>query len=207
MSVSKKSERLIKVQIVAATNNRHKLSEIRSLIEPDLHILSLEEIGCNEELPETMETLEGNSLQKACYVYERYHLPCFADDTGLEVDALAGAPGVYSARYAGEQKNSDDNINLLLKNLAGKRNRRARFRTIITLLGIDGSHTFEGQLSGIVLTGRRGSAGFGYDPVFQPDGFTKTLAELTMDEKNSISHRGSAISKLVDFLKHKSAGK
>lgn len=204
MSVSKKSEQPIRVQIVAATNNLHKLSEIRPLIEPDFRILSLHDIGCHEELPETMETLEGNSLQKASYVYERYHLPCFADDTGLEVEALDGAPGVYSARYAGEQKNNDENIDLLLRNLDGKGNRRAQFRTIITLLGIDGLQVFEGALSGSILSGRRGSAGFGYDPIFQPDGFTKTLAELTMDEKNSISHRGRAISKLVDFLKHKS---
>jgi XTP/dITP diphosphohydrolase len=207
MSVSKKSERPTKVQIVAATNNLHKLSEIRPLIEPDFRILSLEDIGCHEELPETMETLEGNSLQKASYVYDRYHLPCFADDTGLEVEALDGAPGVYSARYAGEQKNSNDNIDLLLSNLAAKGNRHAQFRTIITLLGIDGRHVFEGILSGTILSGRRGSAGFGYDPVFQPDGFTRTLAELTMDEKNSISHRGRAISKLVAFLKHKSSAR
>ena len=201
MSASQKSERPIRVQIVAATNNQHKLSEIRPLIEPDFRILSLEDIGCHHDLPETKETLEGNSLQKASYVYERYHLPCFADDTGLEIEALHGAPGVYSARYAGEQRNSDDNIDLLLTNLSGAKNRRGQFRTIITLLGIGGTHIFEGVLRGVILEERRGAAGFGYDPVFQPDGFSKTLAELSMEEKNRISHRGLAVAKLVDFLK------
>jgi XTP/dITP diphosphohydrolase len=207
MSASQKSERPIRVQIVAATNNQHKLSEIRPLIEPDFRLLSLEDIGCHDELPETKETLQGNSLQKAAYVYERYQLPCFADDTGLEIEALQGAPGVYSARYAGDQKNSDDNINLLLKNLSGSKNRRGQFRTIITLLGIGGTRIFEGVLRGVILEERRGSSGFGYDPVFLPDGFTKTLAELSMEEKNRISHRGLAIAKLVDFLKQHSGRK
>ncbi len=170
------------------------------MIGPDLRILSLREIGCEVDLPETTDTLEGNSLQKAQYVFDHYELPCFADDTGLEVDSLNGAPGVYSARYAGEQRNSDDNISLLLKNLAGNKNRRARFRTVITLLGFGDALFFEGIISGTILTERHGTGGFGYDPVFQPDGFSKTMAEMTMDEKNRISHRGQAVQKLVTYL-------
>ena len=188
-------------QIVAATNNEHKISEIRPLVEPDFRILSLQEIGCFDELPETQQTLEGNSLQKASYVYERFRIPCFADDTGLEVEALDGAPGVFSARYAGEQKNSEDNVALLLRNLAGKHNRKARFRTVITFIGLEGIRTFEGTLNGIILEQGRGSSGFGYDPVFLPDGFTNTLAEMTLKEKNRISHRGRATRELVAFLK------
>ena len=189
-------------QIVAATNNQHKISEIRPLVEPDFRILSLGEIGCFDELPETQTTLEGNSLQKASYVYDHFHLPCFADDTGLEVDALNGAPGVFSARYAGEPKNSEDNIALLLKNLSGIHNRQARFRTVITLIGFDGMiKTFEGSVHGVILEQGRGSMGFGYDPVFLPDGFTKTMAEMTREEKNLISHRGRATRALVAWLK------
>lgn len=171
------------------------------MIEPDFRILSLDEIGCHEELPETENTLEGNSFQKASYVYKHFHLPCFADDTGLEVEALNGSPGVLSARYAGEQKNSEDNVALLLKNLSGKSNRKARFRTVITVIGLDGVRKFEGIVNGLILHHKRGSAGFGYDPVFQPDGYTKTMAEMTLAEKNLISHRAMAVKKLVDYLK------
>jgi XTP/dITP diphosphohydrolase len=188
-------------RIVAATNNQHKISEIRPLIEPDFRILSLEDIGCHEELPETQQTIEGNSLQKASFIYDHYHVPCFADDTGLEVEALNGAPGVYSARYAGEQKNSADNIELLLKNLQGKQNRNARFRTVITLIGLNGVQYFEGIVNGAILQERRGALGFGYDPVFKPDGLNRTMAEMTLDEKNEISHRALAIKKLVSYLK------
>lgn len=188
-------------QLVAATNNQHKLSEIRPLIEPDFRILSLHDIGCTEELPETKDTLEGNSLQKAAYVFDRYHLRCFADDTGLEVEALNGAPGVYSARYAGAQRNSEDNIALLLKELSGKKNRQARFRTVITLIGRGEHQVFEGVVTGMILEKRSGTAGFGYDPVFQPEGFSRTMAEMSMDEKNRLSHRGLAVSKLVKYLK------
>jgi XTP/dITP diphosphohydrolase len=170
-------------------------------VEPDFRILSLEEIGCFDELPETQTTLEGNSLQKASYVYDHFHLPCFADDTGLEVNALNGAPGVFSARYASEQKSSADNIALLLKNLHGKSDRHARFRTVITLIGVDVIKTFEGSVDGVILEQQRGSSGFGYDPVFLPDGFTKTMAEMTMEEKNLISHRARAVRKLVAWLK------
>jgi XTP/dITP diphosphohydrolase len=189
-------------RIVAATNNQHKLSEIRPLIEPDFRILSLEDIGCYQELPENQDTLEGNSHEKANYVFKGYNLPCFADDTGLEVEALNGSPGVYSARYAGEQRNSADNIRLLLHNLHGKQNRRARFRTVITLIGYQDTQYFEGVLQGTVLDHSRGSQGFGYDPVFQPDGYTITLAEMAMHEKNKISHRAIAIQKLVAYLKN-----
>lgn len=188
-------------QVVAATNNQHKLSEIRQLIEPDFRILSLDDIGCREELPETKDTLEGNSLQKATYVFDRYHLTCFADDTGLEVEALNGAPGVYSARYAGSRRSSEDNINLLLEQLYGIENRKARFRTVVTLIGPDMMETFEGIISGTISEMRRGAVGFGYDPVFQPNGSHKTLAEMSMDEKNRISHRGQAVRKLVQYLK------
>jgi XTP/dITP diphosphohydrolase len=188
-------------QIVAATNNLHKLSEIRPLIEPDFRILSLQEIGCNEDLPETSDTLEGNSFQKASYVFERYSVPCFADDTGLEVTALEGEPGVYSARYAGEQRNSDDNINLLLSRLLRKSDRSARFRTIITLIRPESVTTFEGIIKGEILTERKGASGFGYDPVFQPLGYSQSLAEMTLEEKNQISHRAIAIRKLVHYLR------
>ena len=194
-------ERHINHRIVAATNNQHKLSEIRPLLEPDFRILSLSDIGCSQDLPETHYTLEENSLEKAAYVFDRFHLPCFADDTGLEVQALNGAPGVFSARYAGEQKSSEDNIMLLLKNLSGSRNRKARFRTVITLLGFDGVQRFEGTVSGVILAERKGMAGFGYDPVFQPDGFTRSMAEMTLAEKNAISHRGQAVRQLVNYLK------
>ena len=171
------------------------------MIEPDFRILSLDEIGCTEELPETKDTLEGNSLQKAEYVHSRFYLPCFADDTGLEVEALNGAPGVFSARYAGGQKNSEDNIALLLKNLAGNPNRNARFRTVITLIGLNGIHTFEGIVNGVILDTKKGRAGFGYDPVFQPEGYTKSMAEMTLEEKNLISHRGIAVRSLIAYLK------
>ena len=188
-------------QLIAATNNQHKLTEIRPLLEPDFRILNLADIGCSDELPATNNTLEGNSFQKAAYIYDRYHLPCFADDTGLEVEALNGAPGVFSARYAGEHKSSEDNIELLLRNLEGTHHRKARFRTIITLVGIGETQVFEGAVHGTITTHRRGASGFGYDPVFVPDGFSRTMAEMTLQEKNAISHRGIAVSKLVNFLR------
>ena len=186
--------------MVAATNNQHKLSEIRPLLEPDFRILSLEDIGCYEELPETSLTIEGNSIQKASYVFEKYRLPCIADDTGLEVAALNGEPGVYSARYAGDHRNSDDNIDLLLSRLADSPDRQARFKTVITLVSAKGFKSFEGLIDGHILLERRGRGGFGYDAVFQPAGYDKTLAEMTLQEKNQISHRGLAIKKLVHYL-------
>lgn len=183
-----------------ATNNLHKAVEIRRILNGAIELVTLKDIGCHEELAEEQDTIEGNSLQKADYVFRTYGVPCFADDSGLEVAALNGAPGVYSAMYAGPQRSFDDNIQLLLANLNGKTDRAAKFRTVITLMDSSGMYQFEGTLNGTILTERRGTGGFGYDPVFLPNGFSKTLAEMSMEEKNKISHRYNAISKLVDFL-------
>ena len=188
------------MDICFATNNEHKLKEVRAILGSKFKILNLEEIGCNEELPEERDTLKGNSLQKAEYVFQKYKVACFADDTGLEVEALRGAPGVYSARYAGDQRSSEHNIDLLLKNLEGKGNRKARFRTVITLIQPSGLYQFEGIVEGSILEDRKGKGGFGYDPVFLPKGFSKTLAEMSMEGKNQISHRARATEKLVEFL-------
>lgn len=188
------------MKLCFATNNSHKLEEVRQAIM-NFQIVSLEEIKCFEELPETRDTLEGNSLQKAEFVFDKYKVPCFADDTGLEVEVLNNAPGVYSARYAGQQRNSDDNIDLLLKNLDGKTNRRARFRTVISLVGFEPTPLlFEGIIDGSITLDKRGSSGFGYDPVFLPDGYTKTFAEMTLTEKNKLSHRAQAVKKLEAYL-------
>jgi XTP/dITP diphosphohydrolase len=190
--------------ICIATNNKHKLKEMSHMLGSFFSLVTLQDIGCTVELPETQCTIEGNSLQKAEYVFQQYNIPCIADDTGLEVTALNGEPGVYSARYAGEQKNSDDNIDLLLKNLQSVKDRNARFKAVITF--IDTNHeisTFEGIVEGEILESRQGSGGFGYDPVFKPLGYEKTLAEMSLDEKNTISHRGRAVKKLVTFFKEK----
>jgi XTP/dITP diphosphohydrolase len=184
-----------------ATNNQHKILEVRTHLGSDFQLVGLEEIGCSEELPEEQPTLEGNSFQKAEYVYRNFEVSCFADDTGLEVEALQGAPGVISARYAGEQRRAEDNMQLLLENLAGSQNRKARFRTVITLITPEFTKQFEGIVTGQIINERRGSGGFGYDPIFLPDGYNKTLAEMNMEEKNAISHRARAVNKLVDFLK------
>ncbi len=184
-----------------ATNNTHKIKEIQALLGNSHQLLSLRDIGCTEELAEDQETLEGNSLQKAEYVFQHYKVACFADDTGLEVEALKGAPGVYSARYAGDQRQPADNMQLLLKNLQGEKNLKARFRTVITLITKKGTHQFEGILNGTITFEQRGTQGFGYDPVFVPEGYAQTLAELSLDEKNKISHRARAVQKLVLFLK------
>lgn len=184
-----------------ATNNMHKLEEVRAALGETFRIVTLAEIGCTVDLPETQPTIEGNALQKARYVRDHFHISCFADDTGLEVDALQGAPGVYSARYAGPQRDSGDNIDLLLSNLDTSRNRSARFKTVIALvIGLE-EHLFEGVLEGNILRERQGNGGFGYDPVFQPIGQTMSLAELSMNQKNQISHRGMAVRKLVNFLR------
>ena len=159
-------------------------------------LVTLADVGCKEELPETQETIAGNAYQKASYVWNHYKIPCFADDTGLEVGVLNGAPGVFSARYAGPQRNSKDNLNLLLKRLEGFLNREAQFRTVISLILPQGEWLFEGIVKGVILTELRGTGGFGYDPVFQPHGSLKTLAEMTMEEKNEISHRARAVKKL-----------
>ena len=209
------------MKIVFATNNQHKLSEIRSILGDSIEVLSLNDIGCDVDIPETGTTLEENALQKAQYVYDHYHIDCFADDTGLEVDALNGAPGVYSARYASmasdsgqtcpASHDSEANMTRLLKELGNNNNRKARFRTVIALIqkkdvcpcgctSIKEIHKFEGIVEGEIIRERRGGEGFGYDPIFQPDGYDQTFAELGMDIKNHISHRARATQKLADFL-------
>ena len=212
------------MRIVFATNNQHKLSEIRQILGSRVEVLSLKDIGCNADIPETGSTLEENALQKAQYVYDNYHIDCFADDTGLEVDALAGAPGVYSARYAAmgsapvaapspsvavgcaaavpQPKDHDSEANMarLLRELGENNNRHARFRTVIALIQHGEVHEFEGIVNGEIIRERRGGEGFGYDPIFQPDGYDKTFAELGTDIKNQISHRARATAKLCDFL-------
>jgi XTP/dITP diphosphohydrolase len=190
------------IKLCFASNNQHKLEEISQALGGYVDLLSLNDIKCFEELPETRDTMEGNSLQKAAYVLEHYHVPCFADDSGLEVEALKGAPGVYSARYAGDHRSNEDNINLLLKNLYGDTNRRARFRSVITLVGLDEKPVyFEGIIPGTIITARRGTAGFGYDPIFVPEGHNRTFAEMSLEEKNAMSHRAIAVRKLADYLK------
>lgn len=189
------------MRLCFATNNKHKIKEIEALLGNAYQLLSLEDIGCTIELPEDQDTLEGNSLQKARYVYEHFMVDCFADDTGLEVAALNGAPGVYSARYAGPGKDTKDNMALLLNNLAGKPDRSAQFRTVITLILKGKQVQFEGIVKGKIADHHHGNEGFGYDPIFIPEGNTKTFAEMTQDEKNKISHRGLAIQKLVKYLR------
>jgi XTP/dITP diphosphohydrolase len=190
------------MNICFATNNAHKLDEVRAILGNKFQIQSLEDIGCHEELLEERDTLEGNSLQKAEYVYQTYKVACFADDTGLEVGALRGAPGVYSARYAGEQRSAEDNMTLLLTKLQGNANRKAQFRTVITLIQPSALHQFEGIVEGTILNERRGNGGFGYDPIFLPTGCSKTLAEMSIEEKNKISHRAIATQKLIEFLQN-----
>lgn len=188
------------ISIVFASNNQHKINEIQQLIHAELKLLSLDSIGCVEEIPETALTIEGNAILKANYVTEKYGHYCFADDTGLEVEALNGEPGVYSARYAGEQKNANDNMQKLLKNLGSSTQRNAQFKTIICL-NINGEqHLFEGIVKGKIGLEPKGNQGFGYDPIFIPDGYTTTFAEMSMEEKSKISHRGLAVEKLVRFL-------
>jgi XTP/dITP diphosphohydrolase len=187
------------VNLCFATNNRHKIEEIASLIN-HVSLLSLTDIGCFEELEETQATLEGNSLQKAQYVFDNFGIAVFADDTGLEVDALGGEPGVHSARYAGEQRDNEANIELLLSKLKGESNRKAQFRTVITLI-IEGKVTqFEGVAKGTIGDSRKGDGGFGYDAIFTPDNFDQTFAQMSIKEKNLISHRGLAVNKLVAYL-------
>lgn len=188
------------MKIVFATNNQHKLSEIRQILGDRVEVLSLKDIGCDVDIPETGKTLEENALQKAQYVFDHYHTDVFADDTGLEVEALNGAPGVYSARYAGEGHDSEANMSKLLKNLSNNDNRKARFRTVIALIQQGDVHKFEGIVNGQIIRERRGGEGFGYDPIFQPDGYDKTFAKLGLDIKNTISHRARAVAKLCAFL-------
>ena len=188
-------------KIVFATNNQHKLSEIRQILGDRVEVLSLKDINCDVDIPETGATLEANALQKAQYIYDHYHMDVFADDSGLEVDALGGAPGVYSARYAGgEGHDSEANMAKLLRELGENNNRRARFRTVIALIIQGQVHEFEGIVNGEITRERRGGEGFGYDPIFQPEGYDKTFAELGAEVKNQISHRAKATKKLVEFL-------
>jgi len=186
-------------KIVFATNNAHKLTEVRALI-PNWEIISLSDIGCVEDIPETANTLQGNAQLKADFITQKYGLDCFADDTGLEIEALKGEPGVYSARYAGNQANSEDNLQKVLTNLKEKENKNAQFRTVIALNLAPKTHFFEGICKGKILTKKTGESGFGYDPIFQANGFNKSFAEMTQVEKGKISHRGKAVHKLMEFL-------
>lgn len=189
------------MRICFATNNQYKINEIKTMLPSSVEVVSLEDIGCREELREDQKTLEGNSHQKAEYVFRKYGVPCFADDTGLEVFALDGEPGVYSARYAGNHRDNMANIQLLWDRLKDKDNRQAQFRTVITLIRENGRvRQFEGTVKGSIITELRGEGGFGYDPVFIPKGYEQTFAEMSADQKNAISHRGVAIHKLVEFL-------
>lgn len=186
--------------LVFATNNKHKLDEVRKITSGQVEIVSLSDIQCHDEIPETADTLEGNALQKARYIHTHFQTDCFADDTGLEVEALNGAPGVYSARYAGPGHDSEANMRKLLADLEGENNRKARFRTVIALI-LDGKeYLFEGIVNGHIIEEKKGSAGFGYDPIFVPDGYRQTFAELGDDIKNRISHRAMATHKLAEFL-------
>ena len=188
------------MDICFATNNAHKVQEINQLLGPPFRVLGLADIGCTEELPETQDTLAGNSQQKATYVHQRYGVNCFADDTGLKVDALDGRPGVHSAHYAGSQRDSADNMQLLLRELADQEDRSAQFRTVITLWLNDKMHQFEGTVRGTIATERSGEQGFGYDPIFIPEGHSRSFAHMTTEEKNELSHRGRAVRQLVQFL-------
>lgn len=190
-------------QLVFATNNPHKLQEIRAILGSDFLVKGLCDIGCTEDIPETADTLEGNAAIKARYVKEHYGYDCFADDTGLEVTALGGAPGVYSARYAGPGHDSAANVALLLENMKNENDRTARFRTVIALTEGDEIKEFEGIVNGRIIESLRGDGGFGYDPVFVPDGYDMTFAELSAEEKNSISHRGRAVAALLQYLTEK----
>ncbi|WP_297097644.1 non-canonical purine NTP diphosphatase [uncultured Draconibacterium sp.] len=189
------------MKLVFATNNKHKLEELQAILGNHFSLLSLKDIECFDEIPEEQPTLEGNASQKAFYIYDKFKIDCFADDTGLEIEALNGEPGVFSARYAGEDKNPEANMQKVLEKLAKINERKARFRTVISLV-IDGEETqFEGIVNGEILKEKRGGSGFGYDPIFKPDGFDQSFAEMGLEDKNKISHRGRAVQKLVDYLK------
>ena len=188
-------------KLVFATNNSHKLRELSQIVQPDIELLSLNDIGCDDDIPETGPTLETNAAQKSYYIWDKYGLNCFADDTGLEIEALGNEPGVLSARYAGEARDSNANINKVLENLRNEANRRARFRCVISLV-INGQEThFEGTVNGTIATEKHGNSGFGYDPVFIPDGYDQSFAELAPEVKNRISHRGRAVKMLVEYLR------
>lgn len=188
-------------ELCFATNNAHKVTEVQAKVGSEFCIKTLNKLGCTADIPETADTLEGNALQKARYLWDHYHCNCFADDTGLEVEALNGAPGVHTARYAGESKDNNANMAKLLAALEGQSNRKACFRTVIALIEDGKEILFEGKVEGIITTEKSGAEGFGYDPVFQPEGYDKTFAELPLSVKNSISHRGRAVEKLIAYLK------
>ena len=191
-------------KLVFATNNAHKLDEIRAILGDKIEVLSLKDINCDADIPETADTLEGNAALKAEYIYKNYGLDCFADDTGLEVEVLGGAPGVYSARYAcGDGHDSEANMRKLLKELDGEQNRKAQFRTAICLIEKGEEHLFEGIVKGSIIEQKRGASGFGYDPVFMPEGYEETFAEMGNAEKNKISHRARAVEKLCEYLNGK----
>ena len=189
-----------KTKLIFATHNENKLKEVQRLLPPHFKILSLDDIGCTEDIPETADSIDGNAIQKAEYIKKYYKYDCFADDTGLEVDALSGAPGIYSARYAGEEKNETANITKLLKEMENTENRKARFKTVIALKMNDHEILFQGICPGEIMRSPRGIKGFGYDPVFQPEGHSKTFAEMEMSEKSEISHRGKAMRQLIKYL-------
>ena len=189
------------MKLVFATNNRHKLDEVRAIVGDRVEVLSLNDIGCYDDIPETADTLQGNALIKARYIHEKFGVDCFADDTGLEVEALDGAPGVYSARYAGEECDSEANMQKLLQNLTGKSNRNAQFRTVIALIIKGEEKLFNGIVKGTITEEKRGDSGFGYDPVFVPEGFSESFAQMSGDMKNSISHRYRATRELSNCLK------
>lgn len=187
-------------QLVFATNNAHKLDEVRNILGDTFEILGMAQIGCHDDIEETADTFAGNALIKARYIKEKYGYDCFADDSGLEIEALGGAPGVYSARFAGEGHNSEENMDKVLSLMQGKSNRNARFCTVVALVTGEGEYTFEGEIKGEILDERRGEGGFGYDPIFRPENETLTFAEMGDDRKNAISHRARAVKKLAEFL-------
>ena len=188
------------MKLVFATQNQNKVKELKQLMPKSIELLSLTDINCNDDIPETAPDLKGNASQKSHYIFGKFNINCFADDTGLEIEALNNEPGVYSARYAGPQKNSEDNMNLVLEKLKNESNRKARFKTVISLIINGDEHIFEGVCNGEITTKKSGNKGFGYDPIFKPNGFDVTFADMPLSEKNKISHRGKAVKLLVDFL-------
>lgn len=191
------------MRLIFATNNQHKLQEIKKQVGSQYELLGLADVNISEEIPETHETLEENAVEKATYIYDKYNYDCFADDTGLEIEALDGRPGVYSARFAGPNCSFEDNVNKVLREMDGLENRKARFRTIIAMVEKGRIYQFEGEVKGTIIADGRGKDGFGYDPIFLPDGYDQTFAEMDLDLKNSISHRGRAMAKFIDFLKNR----
>ncbi len=192
------------MRLVFASQNRHKMEEIKPLLPASIELLCLPDLGFTDEIPETSPTLAGNALQKAQFIFAKFKTPCFADDTGLEIAALDGRPGVYSARYAGENKSADDNIAKVLAELSGIENRNAEFKTVIALVGVgDTPLFFEGVVKGTITREKQGTHGFGYDPVFKPEGYTRTFAEMTLQEKNKLSHRARAVKKFADWVKNR----